>query len=168
MFFVTCVAASCSVPAFAALCMSSSNGPAAEEPEDYIRRLDRLERRPKDATSRPAATRSRDQATPSFLPLAPYFRSIPTTTCRACLKPIDDKTVIYEMPTSTGANRKMRRVGMLEFTLKGQEMKLLAFNEVGAPILARCSCRSAIAQAARKRTPPDASWISSATARAST
>src|SRR5678816_25311 len=35
------------------------------------------------------------------------------------------------MPTSTGANRKMRRVGSLEFTLKGQPMKLLAFNEVG-------------------------------------
>ena len=34
------------------------------------------------------------------------------------LKPIDDKTV-YEMPTSTGATRKMRRVGTLEFTLQG-------------------------------------------------
>ena len=46
------------------------------------------------------------------------------------IKPIDDKTV-YEMPTSTGANRKMRRVGSLEFTLKGQPLKLTAFNELG-------------------------------------
>ena len=36
------------------------------------------------------------------------------------------------MPTSTGQQRKMRRVGTLEFTLKGQPMKLTAFVEVGA------------------------------------
>ena len=64
-----------------------------------------------------------------FLPLA-YFPIDPDYNVPAALKPIDDKQV-YEMPTSTGANRKMRRVGMLEFTLKGQLMKLLAFNEVG-------------------------------------
>ena len=38
------------------------------------------------------------------------------------------------MPTSTGANRQMRRVGSLEFTLKGQPMKLLAFSEEWAAI----------------------------------
>jgi uncharacterized protein (DUF1684 family) len=64
-----------------------------------------------------------------FLPLA-YFPIDPDYNVPASLKPIDDPT-IYEMPTSTGANRKMRRVGMLAFTLKGQEMQLLAFNEVG-------------------------------------
>ena len=37
------------------------------------------------------------------------------------------------MPTSTGQQRKMRRVGTLEFTLKGQPMSLAAFIEVGAP-----------------------------------
>ena len=37
------------------------------------------------------------------------------------------------MPTSTGQRRKMRQVGRMEFTLKGQQMSLLAFNEVGAP-----------------------------------
>ena len=65
-----------------------------------------------------------------FLPLA-YFPIDPDYNVPAALKPIDDKQV-YEMPTSTGANRKMRRVGSLEFTLKGQLMKLLAFNEMGA------------------------------------
>ena len=35
------------------------------------------------------------------------------------------------MPTSTGALREMRRVGTLEFTLKGQPLKLTAFVDVG-------------------------------------
>jgi hypothetical protein len=64
-----------------------------------------------------------------FLPLA-YFPIDPDYHVPGTLKPIDDKT-IYEMPTSTGAQRKMRRVGSIEFTLKGQPLKLLAFNEVG-------------------------------------
>ena len=64
-----------------------------------------------------------------FLPLA-YFPIDPDYSVPGTLKPIDDKTV-YEMPTSTGANRKMRRVGSLEFTLKGQPLKLTAFNELG-------------------------------------
>ena len=64
-----------------------------------------------------------------FLPLA-YFPIDPDYNVPGVLKPIDDRTIV-EMPTSTGANRKMRRVGSLEFTLKGQPMKLRAFNEVG-------------------------------------
>jgi len=64
-----------------------------------------------------------------FLPLA-YFPIDPDYNVPGTIKAIDDKT-IYEMPTSTGANRKMRRVGSLEFTLKGQPLKLTAFNEVG-------------------------------------
>jgi uncharacterized protein (DUF1684 family) len=64
-----------------------------------------------------------------LLPLA-YFPIDPEYSVPGTLKPIDDKT-IYEMPTSTGANRKMRRVGTLEFTLKGQQVKLTAFNELG-------------------------------------
>jgi uncharacterized protein (DUF1684 family) len=64
-----------------------------------------------------------------FLPLA-YFPIDPNYSVPGTITPIDDKTV-YEMPTSTGANRKMRRVGTLEFTLKGQPLKLTAFNELG-------------------------------------
>jgi uncharacterized protein (DUF1684 family) len=64
-----------------------------------------------------------------FLPLG-YFPIDPDYNVPGTIKAIDDKT-IYEMPTSTGANRKMRRVGSLEFTLKGQPLKLTAFNELG-------------------------------------
>jgi uncharacterized protein (DUF1684 family) len=65
-----------------------------------------------------------------FLPLA-YFPIDPDYNVPAALKPSDDPTVI-DMPTSTGTNRKMRRAGSLEFTLKGQPLKLTAFLEVGA------------------------------------
>jgi uncharacterized protein (DUF1684 family) len=36
---------------------------------------------------------------------------------------------ILEMQTSTGQRRKMQRIGTLEFTLKGQALKLTAFAE---------------------------------------
>jgi uncharacterized protein len=64
-----------------------------------------------------------------FLPLA-YFPIDPGYSVPAALKPSDDPTII-EMPTSTGTNRKMRRAGTLEFTLKGQPLKLTALLEVG-------------------------------------
>ena len=64
----------------------------------------------------------------AFLPLA-YFAIDPDYNVPGTLKPIDDKRII-EMPTSTGAARKMRRVGTLAFTLKAQEMSLLAFNDL--------------------------------------
>ena len=68
-------------------------------------------------------------------------RSIPRTTRRASLTPSDDRTVI-DMPTSTGAPRKMRKAGTLTFTLKGQPMSLTAFVEADRHA-DHLSCRSA-------------------------
>ena len=65
-----------------------------------------------------------------FLPLA-YFPIDDSYRVPAVLKPADDR-VIVQMPTSTGQQRQMRRVGTLEFVLKGQPMKLTAFVEVGS------------------------------------
>ena len=66
-----------------------------------------------------------------LLPLA-YFPVEPDYKTGATLTPTDDMTVI-QVATSTGTVRKMRRVGTLEFILKGQPLKLTAFVEVGAP-----------------------------------
>ena len=65
-----------------------------------------------------------------LLPLG-YFSIDPDYQAAAVLKPSGDKTVM-EMATSTGGKAKMRRVGTLEFTLKGQMFTLTAFNEVGS------------------------------------
>ena len=65
-----------------------------------------------------------------LLPLG-YFPVEPDYKTGATLTPIEDTTVL-QVATSTGALRKVRRVGTLEFTLKGQPQKLTAFVEVGA------------------------------------
>ncbi len=66
-----------------------------------------------------------------MLPLA-YFPIDPSYSVPAVLKPASGNTSL-QMPTSTGQLRDMRRVGLLEFTLKGRPMHLAAFVEVGAP-----------------------------------
>ena len=44
---------------------------------------------------------------------------------------------ILEMQTSTGQRRKMQRIGALEFTLKGQPLRLTAFAEAADTALRR-------------------------------
>jgi uncharacterized protein len=66
-----------------------------------------------------------------LLPLA-YFPIDPDYKVGAILKPSNDTTVV-EMPTSTGGLAKFRRVGTLEFSVKGHALTLTAFREVGAP-----------------------------------
>jgi len=66
-----------------------------------------------------------------LLPLA-YFPIDPSYYVAAILRPAADRKTMM-MPTSVGAQREMRRVGSLEFSLKGRPLKLTAFVEVGAP-----------------------------------
>jgi len=102
----------------------------------------------KDATPVPANRKA------ELLPLA-YFSIDPDYDVAAILKPAaaaaaqpgdggatsaqkgEDSPAVVVMPTSTGGKREMRRVGTLEFALKGQPLKLTAFVEVGAPNLDR-------------------------------
>ena len=65
-----------------------------------------------------------------FLPLA-YFPIDPAYSVPAMLEQTTEPVVI-KMPTSVGAQRDMRRVGVLHFSLKGQSLKLSAFVEVGS------------------------------------
>lgn len=67
-----------------------------------------------------------------FLPLK-YFPPDPEYVVPASLKPAQERTVV-EMPTSTGKIRQQQRVGVLEFTLKGQSLTLGAFVEAGADV----------------------------------
>lgn len=65
----------------------------------------------------------------SFPPL-PYYAIDPAYQVPAALTvaPGDD---VLELPTSTGKRRKMRRIGTLKFTLKGQPLTLTAFVDAG-------------------------------------
>ncbi len=62
-----------------------------------------------------------------FLPLA-YYPIDESWRAPAALAPLsDDESPAFEMPTSTGQRRQMRRAGKLRFTLNGQTHALTAF-----------------------------------------
>ena len=114
------------------LSAACSNRPP-ENPRDYAGEI-AAARVAKDAAFKTAT----DSPIPEnrraeLLPLG-YFPIDPDYKTGAVLKPSDDSTIL-EVATSTGGIRQMRRVGSLEFTLKGQPQKLTAFVEVGAPDL---------------------------------
>lgn len=62
-----------------------------------------------------------------------YFPPDPIYRVGALLRvaPPDEATAVT-MPTSTGKQRELRRVGRLEFNLKGRPLSLTAFAEAGA------------------------------------
>jgi len=109
-------------------CASCSSRPP-EEPKDYAARL-AVDRAVKDA----AFTKDNEPIPANrkaeFLPLA-YFPIDPDYDVPAALKLSNDPS-IFEMTTSTGGADKFRRVGTLEFTLKGQPLKLTAFVAASA------------------------------------
>jgi uncharacterized protein len=63
----------------------------------------------------------------TFPPLA-YFPTNPEYRVPAALTVARSDNFI-EMPTSTGQRRRMQRIGTLDFTLKGEPLKLTAFTE---------------------------------------
>ena len=72
-------------------------------------------------TGRPSSCRS------------PTSRSIPTTTCRPRSRPIERPDDHRDADLDRRRSDKLRRVGTLEFTLKGQPLKLTAFVAGRAP-----------------------------------
>jgi len=64
-----------------------------------------------------------------LLPLK-YYPVDPAYIVPASLK-LSDNRPVYEIPTSTGAIRRMQLVGSLQFSLQGQAMSLGAFVEEG-------------------------------------
>jgi hypothetical protein len=112
--------------ATAAACRSTP----PDEPKDYAARI-AAERAAKDAqfaASEDPVPLARHK---DLLPLE-YFPIDPDYNVPGMLKRIDDKAV-FDMPTSIGTVRQMRRAGSLEFTLKGTQLKLTVFVEVGDP-----------------------------------
>jgi hypothetical protein len=116
-----------------ALSACNAGAPAPAENEgDYVS-LIMVARAEKDQAFRDQP----DQPVPpgkmnEFLPLK-YFPPDPEYVVPASLTPAEERVVV-EMPTSTGKIRKQQRVGVLEFTLKGQQLTLGAFVEAGADV----------------------------------
>jgi uncharacterized protein (DUF1684 family) len=114
---------------------------------DYVARM-AAARAAKDADFLKSPEPVPENLKAEMLPLA-YFPIDPSYNVPAILRPVavtaeqgdgappkPDGALapgVVLMPTSTGTERQMRRVGTLEFTLKGQPMKLTAFVEAAAP-----------------------------------
>jgi hypothetical protein len=112
-----------------ALATACRNKPPENE-GDYVAQV-AAARAQKDADFQKGSDPIPDNRKAELLPLV-YFPIDPAYKVPAVLKRVDDPTII-EMPTSTGTSRRMRRLGTLEFTLKGQPLKLTAFIEVADP-----------------------------------
>ena len=111
---------------------NAGNPPPAESAGDYVTQVE-AERAAKDESFR----NQPDEPVPAlkageFLPLK-YFPPDEEYVVPASLDPAKERIVV-EMPTSTGKVRKHQRVGVLQFTLKGQPLTLGAFVEAGADL----------------------------------
>jgi uncharacterized protein (DUF1684 family) len=122
------------VAAVLALAAAACSNKPPDDPKSYLARI-AAERAAKDEQFQRANDPVPASKKGEFLPLA-YFAIDPDYNVLAALKPATEEQTLM-MPTSSGQPRKMRRVGTLEFTLKGQPMSLSAFVEVGAPDINR-------------------------------
>ena len=108
-----------------------SNKPPDDK--DYVSKL-RTERVEKDDLFRKDNEPIPENRKGDVLPLL-YFPIDPEYNVPASLTPSHDDTVV-QIQTSTGTPRPMRRAGTLEFSLKGQPMKLMAFVDLSDQNLA--------------------------------
>ena len=105
--------------------VACSNKPP-DDPQEYARKLS-TERAAKDAEFQKADDVVPKDKKAEFLPLS-YFPIDPDYHVVAALKPATERTMV-KMMTSSGQPRDMIRLGVLEFTLKGQLMTLGAYTE---------------------------------------
>jgi uncharacterized protein len=111
------------------VCSSACRNKPPEDPKSYVAAI-AAARAAKDQAFQTDPEPVPPNRRAELLPLA-YFPIDPEYKAAAFINPTDDSGVL-QVPTSTGTMRQMRRVGTLEFVLKGQPLKLTAFVEVGA------------------------------------
>ena len=113
------------------LLVAACSSKPPEDTRDYAQRI-AADRAAKDDLFKRGNDPIPDARKAELLPLA-YFPIDPAYDVPASLTPSEDKTII-DMPTSTGAPRKMRRAGTLTFVLKGQPYSITAFYDLtGTP-----------------------------------
>ena len=115
------------------LAASCSSGPSVADDSSYVKEI-------ADArTAKDQAFRQEPEPIPPakrdiFLPLR-YYAPDPDYNVPAVLH-VSDERPVFEMPTSTGAIRKMQLVGSLEFTFAGESHTLGAFVPDGTQQIA--------------------------------
>ena len=112
-----------------------SSGPSAPDDSAYLEELADAR-----AFKNQSFLESPDSPVPAdrrdaLLPL-PYYEIDPSYSVPAVLS-LSDERPVFEMPTSTGALRRMQLVGVLEFTLLGEPRSLGAFIPDGTQQITR-------------------------------
>jgi uncharacterized protein (DUF1684 family) len=113
----------------ASACASGPSAPVDEQA--YLKQIaDHRATRDKAFAEEPEPVPVSKRAT--LLPLR-YYPADPAYSVPAELK-LANQRPVFEMPTSTGKLRRMERIGVLEFLLRGQPMTLAAFVEEGQAV----------------------------------
>jgi uncharacterized protein len=119
----------------AALILSLVLAACGSKPPDESHYMDKVakERAAKDAALRSPGSPVPVDAQGRFLPLS-YYPVDPAYSVPAAFRenPPGSRQRV-EMPTSSKELRQMERIGVLEFTMQGQALRLSAFKEVGEP-----------------------------------
>ncbi len=106
-----------------------SAGPSAPDDSEYLEQLAAARTFKNqnflESPDSPVPSDKRD----ALLPL-PYYEIDPSYSVPAVLS-LSDERPVFEMPTSSGALRRMQLVGVLEFTLLGEPRSLGAFMPDG-------------------------------------
>jgi uncharacterized protein (DUF1684 family) len=105
--------------------------PKPPDPEDYLERMT-LARQQRDIQLQEEAEPVPANLKSTLLPLV-YFPIDETYSVPAALKTLANFEPV-DLVTSTGSVDKYERVGHLEFTLKGQPLRLTAYVPAGAPV----------------------------------
>jgi uncharacterized protein (DUF1684 family) len=115
---------------------SVTSGGCTPKPEDYSAKI-ATERAEKDEFLRQSPDIVPVVDRDKFLPLS-YFPIDENYAVPAQLEPSAER-ITMQVPTSTGKLREMERVGFLQFTLKGQPLKLSALVDAGTRRVDRLS-----------------------------
>ena len=113
------------------LSAAACNPPKPPAPEDYAERLTQA-RQQKDVQLKQDAEPVPADLKDELLPLV-YYAVDESYSVPAGLKTLE-KFEPVDLVTSTGSIDKYERVGHLEFTLKGQPLKLTAYVPAGQPV----------------------------------
>jgi len=116
--------------------VSSASAACSKPPENYAEKI-AGQRAEKDEFLRRSDDIIRPADRDKFLPLS-YFPIDESYAVPAQLQPSEQR-VVMKVPTSTGKLRDMERVGVLQFTLKGQPLKLSALVDAGSTKIERLS-----------------------------
>jgi uncharacterized protein (DUF1684 family) len=114
------------------LLLSACSSPAPSYEESLLQARAEKDRMLRSSADSPVRPEQR-----STWPPLEYYPPDPSYRVPAQLVPAPSRAQTITMPTSTGQQREMRRAGTLQFSVKGQPLKLSAFFDLESRVVNR-------------------------------